>query len=193
MTMAMSDKERILICLVNRIYCKALHGSPVERREWLDMQPGLLSGKNPLQPGDLVTAFTSIVPNEWMVGFVHEVKEDYVVIREIGSDRLCNYGNETFLRIDKNILGYEILEGVQYQIYNKVKKAFTEASFSYTFRFKDLSFQGDTCRVEGRRAFQNETAFQIEFCYDSETTIESIVELLNKAENSAIDSPSEKP
>ena len=186
--MSMSDKERILICLVNRIYGKALYGS---RKEWLDMQPGLLSGKNPLQPGDLVTAFTTISPNEWMVGFVHEVKAKagIVVIREIGSDRLCNYSNETFMRIDKNILGYEILEGVQYQIYKKVKQAFTDANYAYTFRFKDISFQGDTCRVEARRSFKNETAFQIEFCYDSETTIESIVEFLNKAENSAIDSP----
>ena len=191
--MAMSDKERILICLVNRIYGKAVYGSPSDRREWQDMQTGLLSGKNPVQPGDLVTAFTTVFPNEWMVGFVHEVKEDYVVIREIGSDRLCNYSNETFLRIDKKILGYEILEGVQYQIYKKVTKAFTEASYSYTFRFKDISFQGDTCKVEGRRAFHNETAFQVEFSYDSETTIESITELLNKAEKSAIDSPLDNP
>lgn len=191
--MAMSDKERILICLVNRIYGKAVYGSPADRREWQDMQPGLLSGKNPLQPGDLVTAFTTISPNEWMVGFVHKVKADCVVIREIGSDRLCNYSNETFLRIDKNILGYEILEGVQYQIYRKVKTAFTETDFSYTFLFKDISFQGDTCSVEGRRKFQGETAFQIEFCYDSKTTIKSIVEMLNKAEKSAIDSPLDKP
>lgn len=180
--MSMSDKERILICLVNRIYQKALYGSA--RREWLDMQPGLISGNNPLQPGDLVTAFTTIVPNEWMVGYVHEVKKDCVVIREIGSDRLCNYHNESFMRIDKEILGYEILEGIQYQIFKKVEKAFAETDYSYTFRFKDISFQGDTCIVEGRRAFKNETVFSIEFCYDSETTIESITELLNKAEKS---------
>ena len=190
--MAMSDKERILICLVNWIYRKALY-DPAARKKWQDMQPGILSGCNPLKPGDLVTTMTTLFPNEWMVGFVHEVKKDCVVIREIGSDRLCNYHNETFMRIDKEIMGYEILEGVQYQIYKKVVEAFSEADRSYTFRFKGISFQGDTCRVEGRRVFQNETAFQIVFCYDSETTIESITELLNDAENSAIDSPSEKP
>lgn len=191
--MAMSDKERILLCLLNRIYSKALFGSTTTLHEWMDMQPSLSAAKNPLQPGDLVSAMTTISPNEWMVGFVHEVKEDCVVIREIGSDRLCNYSNEVFLRIDKKILGYEILEGVQYQIYKKVTKAFAESDFSYTFRFKDISFQPNTCKVEGRRSFESETAFGVMFCYDSETTIESIVELLNKAEKSAIDSSPEKP
>ena len=190
--MAMSDKERILIYLVNWIYRRALY-DPVSRNKWLDMQPGLFSGTNPLQPGDLVTTTTTISPNEWMVGYVHEVKKDCVVIREIGSDRLCDYYNESFMRIDKEILGFEALEGVQYQIFQKVEKAFSETDRSYTFRFKDISFQGDTCKVEGRRVFTNETAFSIVFCYDSETTSESIVELLNKAENSAIDSPVDKP
>lgn len=182
--MAMSDKERILICLVNRIFSKALYGPSSTRLKWLDMQTGMFSDLNYLKPGDLVTTMTTIFPNEWMVGFVHEVKPNFVVIREIGSDRLCDYSNETFLRIDKEILGYEILEGIQYQTYKKVQKAFTETNFYYTFRFKDISFQGDTCRVEGRRTFGNETVFSICFCYDSETTIESIVELLNKAEKS---------
>lgn len=181
--MAMSDKERILIYLVNWIYRKALY-DPVARTKWLDMQPSRL---NPLQPGDLVTTMTTPRPNEWMVGYVHEVKKDCVVIREIGSDRLCNYSNETFMRIDKEILGFEILEGVQYQTYKKVERAFAESDFSYTFRFKDISFQSDTCRVEGRRSFKNETVFSTVFCYDSETTIEYITEQLNKVERLCVE------
>ena len=190
--MAMSDKERILIYLVNWIYRQALY-NPRARNEWLDMQPGMISGRNPLQPGDLVTTMTTRSPNEWMVGYVHEVMKDYVVIREIGSDRLCDYRNEAFLRIDKELLGYEALEGVQYQTYKKVEKAFAEANISYTFRFKGISFQGDECTVEGRRAFENETAFQLTFFYNSETTIESITELLNEIEKSVIDSSLDKP
>ena len=56
-----------------------------------------------------------------MVGFVEKVDEenDCVVIREIGSERLCNYSNEFFTVINKEKLGYEILEGVQYKIYKK--------------------------------------------------------------------------
>ena len=187
--MAMSDKERILIYLVNWIYRKALY-DPEARKKWLDMQPSRL---NPLQPGDLVTTMTTPRPNEWMVGYVHEVMPDYVVIREIGSDRLCNYSNESFMRIDKELLHFEILEGVQYQTYKKVLRAFAEADFSFTFRFKDISFQGDECTVEGRRSFKNETAFQLTFFYDCETTIESITELLNEIEKSVIDSPLDKP
>ena len=176
--MAMSDKERILIYLANWIYRKALY-DPCARTKWLDMQPTRL---NPLQPGDLVTTMTTIHPNEWMVGYVHEVKPDCIVIREIGSDRLCNYSNETFMRIDKELLGYEALEGLQYKIYKKVEKAFSETDFSYTFRFKSISFQGDTCAVEARRAFQNDTAFTSVFSYHRKTTIKFITDRLNKGE-----------
>lgn len=177
----MTDKERILLCLVNSIYRRALY-APRDRYTWLDMQPGFITGQNPLQPGDLVTASTTIIPNEWMVGYVHEVKPDRVVIREIGSDRLCDYYNESFYRIDKELLGYDILEGVQYQTFRKVEQAFGETTFSYSFRFKGISFDGDTCKVEARKVFENDTVFVIEFQYESGTTIESITELLNHAE-----------
>ena len=185
--MAMSDKERILIYLVNCIYKKALY-DPNARKKWLNMQPGVLhfSSGNPLQPGDLVTTMTTLSPNEWMVGLVHEVKPDCVVIREIGSDRLCDYRNESFIRIDKEILGFEILEGIQYKTYKKVIKAFAESDFSYTFRFKGITFQGDICRVDGRRAFHEETAFSIVFCYNRKTSIKSIIAQLNKAEQACI-------
>lgn len=185
--MAMSDKERILIYLVNWIYRKALY-DPAARNKWLDMQPGLFSSKiNPLQPGDLVTTMTTIFPNEWMVGYVHEVKPDCVVIREIGSDRLCNYSNESFMRIDKEILGYEILEGAQYKTYKKVLKAFSESSF----KFKSISFDGPTCTVEGRRLFSSETAFTFSFDSYASKTIKAITAMVNHEEtkDSAIDSP----
>lgn len=178
--MAMSDKERILISLVNAIYSKALY-IPAERNKWLDMQPGLFSDRNPLQPGDLVTTVTTIEPNEFMVGFVHEVKKDSVVIREIGSDRLCDYANELFYRIDKTVIGYDILEGAQYQTYRKVLKAFEKQDHSYTYRFKSISFDGETCTVEGRRAFSNETAFTFSFDSYSRKTIKAITGMVNMA------------
>lgn len=185
--MAMTDKERILILLLNRIYTKTLYGSQAKINEWRDMQPGVFSSKkNPLQPGDLVTTFTTIFPNEWMVGYVHEIIPGFVVLREIGSNRLCKYGNERFLRIDKELLGYEILEGDQYQTYLKVCKAFSKADYSYTFRFKDISFDGNTCTVEGRRSFSNETAFTFSFDYRKQKTIKAITAMINPIAKSLI-------
>ena len=185
--MAMTDKERILILLLNRIYTKALYGSPSQLKEWRDMQPGVFTDKNPLQPGDLVTSFTTIFPNEWMVGYVHEIIPGFVILREIGSNRLCKYGNERFLKIDKELLGHEILEGEQYQTYLKVCKAFRKQDYSYTFRFKDISFDGDTCTVEGRRCFSNETAFTFSFDYRKQKTIKAITAMINPAAKSLIE------
>lgn len=178
--MAMSDKERILISLVNAIYSRALY-IPAERDKWLDMQPGLLSDRNPLQPGDLVTTMTTCEPNEFMVGFVHEVKKDSVVIREIGSNRLCDYANEHFYRIDKTIIGYDILEGAQYQTYRNVRKAFGKQDYPYNFRFKSICFDGDTCTVEGRRLFSNDTAFSFSFDSYGRKTIKAITAMVNMA------------
>ena len=66
--------------------------------------------------GDLVFANTTLHINDFVIGIVDHIENDCVVIREIGSNRLCNYYNESFSVINKEKLGYEILEGVQYKI-----------------------------------------------------------------------------
>lgn len=136
--------------------------------------------KRELKAGDLVMANTTIFPNEFMVGFVHEVKDDCVVIREIGSKKLCNYYNETFSVINKDKLGYEILEGVQYKTYQKVLKAFSKYT-SYATRFRSIDFSGDTCTVTSRIMFENDKCGEISFKYNQKTKISDIGELLEKA------------
>lgn len=175
----MTDKERILLWLLHRIYCSALY-SPNKLREWRDMQPGLITDRNPIAPGDLVTGLTTMTPNEFLVGYVHEVKPHCVVIREIGSNRLCEYGNESFLRIDKDLLGYEILEGIEYQTYQKVLKAFSKAKSHYSIRFCSIAFDGNLCKVEGRKVFSDEIVISFSFAHNAKTTISSIVELIEK-------------
>ena len=64
--------------------------------------------------------------NDFLVGFIDHLENDCVVIREIGSNRLCNYYNESFSVINKEKLGYELLEGVQYKTYQKALKAFVD-------------------------------------------------------------------
>ncbi len=176
----MTDKERILTWIVSRVYRKALY-DPVAVKGWRDMQPLVMGGKGePIQAGDLVVGMTTLKSNEFLVGFVHGVAPDCVVIREIGSDRLCNYSNEDFLRIDKEMLGYEILEGVQYQIYQKVLKAFAKSNLPEPVRFRSIVFDGKICTVEARKKFESEALFSISFEYNRRTSIKSIVDLIER-------------
>lgn len=135
--------------------------------------------KNELENGDLVFANTSFQPNDFIVGFIDEIKSDYTVIREIGSDRLCNYSNESFTRINKDKLGYEILEGIQYKTYQKVLKAFSKYT-RYGTRFKSISFNDNVCTVQSRAMFSNDVGFEVEFNYGSKTTIKQIGRLLEE-------------
>lgn len=176
----MNDKERILIWMVQRIYSLALY-KPSSVQEWRDIQPGFCSGENSLNIGDLVVASTTLTPNDFLVGFVDQINSNCVVIREIGSDRLCNYYNESFYRIPKDILGYEILEGVQYEIYRKVLKAFSKSNDSYSIRFQDIKFEGSTCHVSARKVFSPDNVYTVSFSYNKKTSIKSIVSLLNNA------------
>ncbi|MDF2844752.1 MAG: hypothetical protein K0R00_3178 [Herbinix sp.] len=176
----MTDKERILMAIITRIIPGMkyrIHSEPDDYIESLMLSPEKLTH------GDLVFANTSICPNDFMVGFVESVQSECVVIREIGSSRLCNYYNETFTRINKDRLGYEVLEGLQYKIYNKVLKAFEYTE--YFTRFKSISFEDNTCTVKARESFKNETIFEVSFEYNSKTSIKSIGKLLEDKEKTA--------
>ena len=172
----MRDKERILTMIISRII-PGLTSCMTKKEDYV--RPWGFNTRE-LKAGDLVMANTTIFPNEFMVGFVHEVKDDCVVIREIGSKKLCNYYNETFSVINKDKLGYEILEGVQYKTYQKVLKAFSKYT-SYATRFRSIDFSGDTCTVTSRIMFENDKSGEISFKYNQKTKISDIGELLKKA------------
>lgn len=177
----MKDKERILMIVITRIipgliYCSH---SYLEKEEYAK---SYMLERNGLEKGDLVFANSSIYPNAFMVGFIEELKDDYTVIREIGSKKLCNYYNESFTKINKDKLGYEALEGIQYEIYQKVLKAFSKYA-SYGTRFKSIVFENNLCKIQSRKMFSGDTAFEIEFDYDSKTTIKSIGKLLEEKES----------
>lgn len=177
----MTDKERILMVIITRIipglaYC--CH-SYQDREKYVK---SYMLENNGLEKGDLVYANTSIYPNEFMVGFVEEVKADCVVIRKIGSSKICNYFNETFTKINKEKLGYEILEGLQYKTYQKVLKAFSKYT-SYNIRFKSIAFETDMCIVQSREMFSNDVKFEVRFTFDSKTTIRYIGNLLKEKES----------
>jgi hypothetical protein len=181
----MTDKERILMIIITRIIPALVYSFSFEKRE--EYIESCMLDPSKLQSGDLVFANTSIMSNDFMVGFVESVEPNYVVIREIGSNRLCNYSNESFTKINKEKLGYEILEGIQYKIYLKVLKAFSEYT-GYTIRFKKIYFEDHLCYVEGRKMFENDTQFSICFPFNSKTTIKEIGNKLKDAESLIIQS-----
>jgi len=183
----MTDKERILMCIITRIIPGLMY-NPFDKRDEYVKSNMLHSFE--LKNGDLVFANTSLFANDFMVGFVdHEDKaNDCVVVREIGTDNLCNYSNESFSIINKEKLGYEVLEGLQYKTYQKVLKAFSDYT-GYCTRFKSISFDGNKCIVQAREMFSNDIYFEVEFTYNSKTTIKSIGSLLkSKDEESKINS-----
>ena len=172
----MTDKERILMCIVTRIIptlCAVGNCEDIITSSFTE---------NP-QKDDLVFAMTSIEPNEFAVGFYEHYDEDKEchVIREIGSNRLCNYYNERFSIINKEKLGYEILEGTQYKTYQKVLKAFGKYT-DYWTRFRSIDFDGKRCIVTAREAFENSEKWKVSFEYTSKTTIKSIGMLLETAD-----------
>lgn len=175
----MTDKERILSAIITRIIPGIMYEPNIIRRESYVESCMLQPSK--LKKGDLVFANTTVVPNDYSVGFVHEVKKDCVVIRKIGSDKLCNYYNESFTRINKEKLGYEILEGLQYKTYQKVCKAFENTR--YSTRFKSISFDGNKCTVQARTMFRDDLLFEVSFDFDKNTTIAEIGKILEEADN----------
>jgi hypothetical protein len=174
----MTDKERILMTIITRIIPGLVYGCFTYKDKEEYVKSYMLERAG-LEKGDLVFANTSITPNDFMVGFVDSIEQDYTVIREIGSDRLCNYSNESFTKINKEKIGYEILEGVQYKVYQKVLKAFSNYT-RYGTRFKSISFEDDSCTVAARCMFSNDTNFEVTFPYNSKTTIKSIGKLLEE-------------
>lgn len=172
----MKDKERILMLIITRIIPGLMYGGFRERNEYVK---SYMLEPSKLEKGDLVFANTSIIPNDFMVGFVERVdaERDCVVIREIGTDRLCDYFNESFSVVNKGKLGYEVLEGVQYKTYKKVLKAFDEYT-SYDTKFKSISFEGDICTIQSRQMFSNDLEKEWSFKYNDRTSIKSIGTLI---------------
>lgn len=173
----MKDKERILMVLISRIV-PALSQYGIKKEDYF--KPCILDEKQ-LHIGDLVLANTAIAPNPYMIGYIHEIKNNCVVIREIGSQKLCNYYNEMFSIINKDVLGYEILEGLQYKIYQKVLKAFDNYT-GYTTRFRSIEFSDDICTVTSREIFKNDKCGEVSFKYDKHTKISDIGKVLEDAD-----------
>ncbi len=182
----LSDRERILMTIITQLSTtQMLRGSPPPHNWSSDYYKDTGGGfythfaswQKP-KAGDLVLATTGRV-SPWKVGFyVEPLPGDFggSVIREIGSDKLCNYANEEFRPI-VGLSEIDLFEGKRREFYIKVLKAFS-AGDKYLYRFGGLRFDGETAIVRIREAHaftDGSTPFEVAVPFRSRISVKSIL------------------
>lgn len=186
----MNDKERILMLILDRLnltqglclqgYKEEIFKDKSDGHEYVHF--GAYDDR-PVQKGDLVIAQTGSVC-DWKIAWVHQViSYDTCVLREIGSNRLCTWGNERFCRI----VGMHeslLLEGEQYIFEQKVIKAFHKGD-EYWYRFGGVDFvENNIARIWIREAFggikDKSKPFSCELKWNKKTSIKKILETMQE-------------
>lgn len=161
----MTDKERILTNIILRLKSDIAHiGGMHDEAMHGDYVHFACCGADKPKIGELVIAETTPWVHDYTIGFLTEIHSDMCVIREIGSERLCNYSNESFRAI-RGLQNTETLEGRQYEFYQKVLQAFSKGD-EYLYRFGGISFDGPVCRVMVREVFGGHGGVSIPFAID---------------------------
>lgn len=146
----MTDKERILTYIINR--CSALimfNGISLLDDDKKVKFEYINSDCSNLKIGDLVEC-TNFITTAYDIGFVHEIKTPYeLVIREIGTKRLCNYSNQQF-KIIRNIPKEVLHEGINYEFYRKCQKCFRKGEI-YWYAFEDFEITDKEIIIEFRQ------------------------------------------
>lgn len=134
-------------------------------------------------PGDLVLAVTARENHRWILSWHVEALPDIggALVREIGSNDTCRYGNEAFLPIVGVPVGvlYESHTGHR-QFYLKVLAAFRKGG-SYWHRFGGLRFDGDAAEIRVRKAFSGDELFTVRMNWSKRTPIRVILAALCEA------------
>jgi hypothetical protein len=151
----LTDRERILMAIIAGLKVTASLGphngmiwSSEPYRNCVHFAPW-----DKPKAGDLVIGDTGGLCR-WKIGFyVEPLGGDFggAVIREIGSDTLCNYSNENFTPI-RNMNPSDLYEGDEYLFYHAVLRAFGKGD-EYLYRFGGIDFEGETAKVWIREAF----------------------------------------
>jgi hypothetical protein len=191
----MNDKERILMHIIDGLQAAEILARPDARAaawsigdaayktdsggQYVHFAPWV--DDEDLQPGELVYCHTSRV-NDFKIGFVVE-RLDYgrCMIREIGSDRVCDYGNERFIPI-RGLSSIQLLEGEKYKFYVKVLKAFDRGD-EYWYRFGGVEIENGKATITVRQRhggfYRSGTKpFAVVVEWTPKTTIKAILEAL---------------
>lgn len=150
----MTDRERILVNIAAELaheveYYQRLHVVQEHERSWPDSARRIRAewtalGNPKYDKGDLVVCFTSTgrQQNPWLISFVEAdgCKNDPngLLLRAIGTNNLCDYSNESFIRIT-GIPARLLWEGDQYQFSLKLHRALMKLD-NYMHVFRGLEF-----------------------------------------------------
>lgn len=183
---ALTDRERILMHIVQGLsFTQTLGprdrwGSQNYRKDadGKDEHVHFAKWDDP-KPGDLVFAESGSI-SEWKIGFyVEPIAGSFggAVIREIGTNRLCNYSNEKFTPI-RGLSKYQLFEGDRYQFYVRVLTAFARGD-EYAYRFGGLDFDGATATIWVREVFggfgKTSVPFSITMPWTGRTAVKRIL------------------
>jgi hypothetical protein len=189
-----NDKERILMEVISGLRtAQSLAPRDAKSKEWTigdaayDNGSGgqyvhfaPWAGDEDLKPGELVMCQTGQI-DDFKIGFiVRRVEYGRCIIREIGSDRLCDYSNEMFTPI-RGLTATQLLEGEQYKFYLKVRKAF-ERGDEFWHRFGGVDIQDGAAVIWVRERYGGlktpSRPFSVDVTWTPKTTIKAILEAL---------------
>jgi hypothetical protein len=178
----MTDKERILIKIIKNLYStfiSKMHVTGWGSANYEDHVHFAPWDKENIKKGALVLCYTSGV-HDYSIGILKEkIGYSRALIREIGTNRICDIDNESFIPI-KNMQEIELLEKDKYIIYCKILKAFNRGD-EYWYRFGGVKFCGkNIVEIIIRERFGGllnpSKPFNFKMKYNKKTTIKSILE-----------------
>lgn len=194
---AMTDRERILVNIAAELaheveYYQRLAVVQAHERQWPDSARTIRAewsavGRPKYQKGDLVVCFTSTgrQQNPWLISFVEADGCKYdpqgLLLRAIGTNKLCDYSNESFIRIT-GIPARLLWEGDRYQFSLKLHRALRKLD-SYTHVFRGLEFPKPNRAVVyiGERwggMGKQTRPYTVEMPFTKRTTIKAIIAAL---------------
>jgi len=139
------DKVRILTTIIRGVVMQATvweHQTKPSHGAYFES--GGLTGER-VRKGDLVVCQTS-GHHPWTVAFVHEVQHNpqsgtSCMLREIGSDKLCNVGNDSFYVV-RGLREEDLWEGQKYIFAKQLSKVFSKHG-DYYRKFSHIEFIDD--------------------------------------------------
>ena len=165
----MTDKERILIQIAAMTsYATTEHRFLSEdsvRWEYVNKDTFL-------KKGDIICGMTNPNHKFGVAFFEKRIGYSDFIVKEIGTDKTCNYTNEMFLVL-RNFPEMYKLCGLEHLTMLKIKKAFYD---SYSFVFVKVDFEPKKLIITMRKKWtQDKIIFSYEYsCPLSKVTIKSL-------------------
>ena len=182
----LTDRERILTVLVRELETTSIlapdaspwHEESYRRTSNGSMRVHFARYRKPV-PGDLVMGQTGRVDGWKIAWYVHAIPGG-ALLREIGSNRTCNYTNEEFTPI-VGLHPEDLLEGDKRAMVGKVEAAFRRGG-EHMYRDGGCEFEGDEVVMWVRERYgglsRESKPFAVRMKWNKRTTIKAILAAL---------------